>query len=505
MNRIPALTLTDFYKTDHRRQFPEGTTLVYSNFTPRGSRVDDVDSVVFFGLQYFIEEYLQRRFDETFFRLPASQAVGAYRRRLDYALGAGAVPMDHVEALHELGYLPLRIKALPEGTRVPMQVPTHTIENTDPRFAWLTNFIETMMSAVVWGPCTSATIANRYRRVFEQWAARTGAPREFVPWQGHDFSFRGMFGIEAACLSGAGHLLSFTGTDTIPAIDFLEQYYSADCTRETIGGSVPATEHAVMCAGGMRDELETYRRLLTQVYPQGIVSVVSDTWDFWRVVTHTLPALRSEILARNGKLVVRPDSGDPVLILVGDPSQPAGSPEHKGLIELLWEIFGGTTTSRGYKQLDPHIGAIYGDSITLERQRQILEGLAHKGFASSNVVLGIGSYTYQHVTRDTFGFAMKATFCTVHGEDREIYKQPRTDSKKNSHRGLIRVVRDAQGALRAKFPVTRAEEQSQDNLLQPVFENGKLLRRATLAEIRARVEADLALEHAQHAAAVGAR
>ncbi len=491
MNTIPALVLTDFYKTDHRRQFPDGTTLVYSNFTPRGSRLADVDHVVFFGLQYFVIEYLQKRFTETFFAVPKAHAVAAYRRRLDHSLGAGAVPIDHIEQLHDLGYLPLRLKALPEGTRVPMQVPTHTIENTDPRFAWLTNFIETMMSAVVWGPCTSATIANRYRRVFEAFAARTGAPREFVPWQGHDFSFRGMFGIEAACMSGAGHLLSFTGTDTIPAIDFLEQYYGADCTKEMIGGSVPATEHAVMCAGGKETELETYRRLLTKVYPTGIVSVVSDTWDFWRVVTDTLPALRAEILARNGKLVIRPDSGDPVLILVGDPKAPAGSPERKGLIELLWGIFGGTTSAKGFKMLDPHIGAIYGDSITLERQEAILRGLAEKGFASCNVVLGIGSYTYQHVTRDTFGLAMKATFCTVNGEDREIYKQPRTDSKKNSHRGLLTVRRAADGALRVHFPVTRAEEASADNLLQTVFENGKLLRRQTLAGIRAVVEKEL--------------
>jgi nicotinamide phosphoribosyltransferase len=492
MNDIPAPVLTDFYKTDHRRQFPAGTTRVYSNFTPRGSRIPGVEAVVFFGLQYFLIEYLGRRFDETFFRLPKEQAIAAYRRRLDHALGRDAVPLDHLAALHDLGYLPLRIKALPEGTRVPTQVPTHTVENTHPHFAWLTNFIETMMSCAVWGPCTSATIANRYRRVFERYARLTGAPAEFVPWQGHDFSFRGMYGVEAACLSGAAHLLSFQGTDTIPAIDFLERYYGADCEKEVVGGSVPATEHAVMCAGGRDSEQETYRRLLVDVYPRGVVSVVSDTWDFFSVVVRVLPALKKEILAREGKLVIRPDSGDPVKILIGDPAAPADSPERRGLIELLWDLFGGTVSPTGHRLLDPHVGAIYGDSITLGRQEAVLAGLAAKGFASSNVVLGIGSYTYQYVTRDTFGFAMKATACTVDGEDREIYKEPRTDVKKRSHRGCIAVRRDSDGRLFADFPVSRAVEASDENLLRTVYLDGKLLRRTTLSEMRALIARDLA-------------
>lgn len=481
---LPTLHCTDFYKTDHRRQFPEGTTSVYSNFTARGSRIEGIDHVVSFGLQYFLERYLVREWAETFFSVPRDLAVRGYQRRLDSALGPGAVPMDHVEALHDLGYLPLRIKALPEGTRVPCQVPLLTIENTDPRFAWLTNFIETMLSATLWGPCTSATIAYEYRRTFERYARETGAPLDFVKWQGHDFSFRGMFGIEAAALSGAGHLLSFTGTDTIPAIDLLEDYYGANCETELIGGSVPATEHAVMCAGGSSPEaeLETYRRLLTEVYPKGIVSVVSDTWDFWRVVLEVLPKLKDVILARDGKLVIRPDSGDPVEILVGKPGE-------LGLIACLWEMFGGTRTAQGYRVLDPHIGAIYGDSITLERQKAILGGLAERGFASSNVVLGIGSFTYQYNTRDTFGFAMKATHCEVNGEGRDIFKQPKTDRAKASHRGLISVMTNGTDLV-AHFPVSREVEESA-NLLETVFENGAITQRTTLAQIRARIDGSL--------------
>ncbi len=235
-------------------------------------------------------------------------------------------------------------------------------------------------------------------------------------------------------------------------------------------------------------EMLTYKRLITEVYPHGIVSIVSDTYDFWSIVTKLLPMLKSDIMARNGKVVIRPDSGDPVKIIVGDPEAIDGSPEQNGLIQCLWETFGGTTTDKGYKVLDSHIGAIYGDSITLERQEAILSGLKNKGFASCNIVLGIGSYTYQYVTRDTFGFAMKSTYCEVNGVGREIFKQPKTDSGKNSHKGLIRVDR-VNGAYKAVYPVSREEEQK--GCLDVVFKDGKLLKDFTLKEIRANVERNL--------------
>jgi nicotinamide phosphoribosyltransferase len=484
---------TDFYKVDHRRQYPKDTTLIYSNFTARGSRMTGIEKIVFFGLQYFIKKYLMHSFDRQFFNLERSIAVKQYKRRLDCALGPDTVPMEHVEALHQLGYLPLLIKALPEGALVPLQVPVFTIENTKPEFFWLTNFIETLISATVWGPCTSATVAFEYRKGFEKWAAVTGAPKEFIPWQGHDFSFRGMMGLEAAAMSGAAHLLSFTGTDTIPAIDFLEEFYGADAEKELIGGSVPATEHSVMCAGSKECEIDTYRRLITEVYPKGIVSIVSDTWDFWSVITKILPALRTEIMLREGKVVIRPDSGDPVKILVGDPWEAAGTPAHKGLIELLWENFGGTTTPEGYRIVDSHVGAIYGDSITIGRQREILSGLAAKKFASCNVVLGIGSYTYQYTTRDTFGFAMKSTYCEVNGKGQEIFKQPKTDSKKNSAKGLI-CVEEIPGGYKACYPVSRNIEQGETNCLTTVFCDGKLTKEVTLSQIRKRISDQLAEE-----------
>lgn len=487
MKTLPVL-LKDGYKVGHKFQYPEGTTLVYSNFTPRKSRNEEVNEIVFFGLQYFIKEYLIRQFDENFFQLPKEEVMRLYKRRIDNYLGKDSITYDHIEALHDLGYLPLEIKALPEGSRVPMRVPVLTIWNTNPAFFWVTNMLETLMSAILWKPSTSATTAAEYWETFVKYAQTTvGEDLSFVPWQGHDFSFRGMSGIEDAVMSGAGHLLSFAGTDTIPAIDFLEQYYNADADQELIGGSVPATEHSVMCMGTQDAEISTFERLIAEVYPTGVVSIVSDTWDFWQVITEFLPQLKSQILARDGKVVIRPDSGDPVKIIVGDAAAPQGSPAYKGAIECMWETFGGTITPQGYKLLDSHIGLIYGDSITPARQLAILEGLKQKGFASYNVVLGIGSYTYEYVTRDTFGFAMKATYGEVNHQGRDIFKDPKTDDgTKKSAKGLMAVHRDTStGQYTLKDQCTWEEEAQGE--LKTVFKDGKLLVDWKLEEIRERV------------------
>ncbi|KYP16183.1 nicotinate phosphoribosyltransferase [Flavihumibacter sp. CACIAM 22H1] len=491
MKFLPLL-LKDGYKVGHRFQYPAGTGLVYSNLTPRKSRNAEIDEIVFFGLQYFIKEYLQQQFREGFFDQPKEKALAAYKRRMDYYLGPDSIALDHLEALHDLGYLPLEIKALPEGCLVPMRVPVFTIRNTKPAFFWLTNMLETLMSAVLWKPSTSATTAFQYLKRFHEYAAATvGEDDSFIGWQGHDFSFRGMSGMEDAVLSGAAHLLCFTGTDTIPAIDFLELYYNANCEASLIGGSVPATEHSVMCMGTQQDEVATFRRLINEIYPGGVVSIVSDTWDFWQVITVFLPQLKAEILRRNGKVVIRPDSGDPVKIIVGDENAPVGSPEYKGAIECMWELFGGTITPKGFKLLDAHIGLIYGDSITLERQEAILSGLMKKGFASYNVVLGIGSFTYEYVTRDSFGFAMKATYGEVDGEGRAIFKDPKTDDgTKKSAKGLLQVYRDASSGKLAVKDECSWEEEAQGEL-QTVFRNGTLVKEWSLEEIRQRIKQEL--------------
>jgi nicotinamide phosphoribosyltransferase len=530
MNTLAPLQI-DGYKVDHRRQYPTNSQLVFSNLTPRGTRVDGLDKVITFGLQYFMKKYLIEEWNRTFFNLPLDTVTARYGRRLLGYLGVNNVGDQHIRDLHALGYLPLEIWALPEGSNVNLRVPTFVVWNTDARFFWLTNAIETILTTTIWGPCTSATTAVMYRKIFEKWAKETSPEAiGFVPWQGHDFSFRGHFGFEAACMSGAAHLLSFTGTDTLPAIDFLEEYYNADCEKELIGGSVAASEHSVACMGstydedGNPDDFAYFERMITEVYPSGIVSLVSDTYDFWRVVdpnNGTLVRLKDKILARDGKVVIRPDSGDPVKIVTGYTEdeiirkdgkiyikltigdkyiaqcQYKGDEltelEVKGMVQCLWEIFGGTESTTGYKLLDSHIGAIYGDSITLERAEQICQRLADKGFASTNVVFGIGSFTYQGavtrdaiVTRDTHMFAVKSTYGEVLKDGQrvgvEIFKDPKTDSgMKKSAKGLTAVY-EQDGEFILKDQATWDEVKN--CALKCVFKNGKIMKEYTLSEIR---------------------
>lgn len=511
--KVIAPLLKDGYKVGHKFQYPEGTTLIYSNLTPRGTRrkikeicpfcggrsatcedcmgsgylTSTPEGVIAFGFQYFVLNHLIEYWKENFFDLPKDEVLRQYKRRIDNYLGPGT-DVSHIGALHDLGYLPLELKAVPEGTMVPYRVPVLTIRNTKPEFFWLTNMLETIMSAYLWKPMTSATTAFGYRKVFQEYAKKTGGDLSFVPWQGHDFSFRGMVGVEDPVLSGAAHLLSFTGTDTIPAIDLLEQYYGADSDKELIGGSVPATEHSVMCMGLKDGEFRTFERLITEVYPKNIVSIVADTWDLWTVLTDYLPRLKEIILKREGKVVIRPDSGDPVKILNGDPSSSFG-PERAGVTRLLYEVFGGSTTPGNYINLDPHIGAIYGDSITPERQVEILSRLMKMGFASTNVVLGIGSFTYEYVTRDTDGTAMKATYGEINGVGQAISKDPKTDNGlKKSASGLLSVG-VVGGKLKLAENVTWEEEGN--SVLQTIFKDGQSFNFQTLKQIRGRVESYL--------------
>ncbi len=495
--KLFAPNATDYYKTGHFMMYPKGTSLVYSNFTNRSSRLANMtkdydNKVVNFGLQGALKE-LSQMWKESFFDVPKKDAIRKYQRRMDTSLGPGAVPVEHMAALWDLGYLPIEVKALPEGARVDIRIPTYTIKSTLPEFYWVTNYLETSLSAMTWKGQTVATIAYEYKRMLDRYAGLTGAPALFVPWQGHDFSNRGMSGLEDAARSSAGHLaVGFTGTDTILAIDYLEDYYGADADKELIGGSVPATEHSVMSAGGKATETDTILRLITETYPTGVVSIVSDTWDFFNVVTNVALALKPQILARkeNGlglaKVVFRPDSGDPTKIVCGDLWAPEGSPERKGAIECLWDVFGGTINAAGFKELNPRVGLIYGDSITLQRAEAILSGLAEKGFASSNVVFGIGSFTYQYLTRDTFGSAIKATYCEVNGVGHNLSKDPKTDNGvKKSAEGLLRVEKEGD-----KYVLYDKQTLEQEKMgeLKTVYLNGKMVNETTLSEIRERLK-----------------
>jgi len=481
------LFLTDGYKTGHHQQYPKGTTLVYSNFTPRSNKYGPkgCDQVVSFGQQMIMRQ-LHEVFQKDFFSQPKDQVCREMKQELSMYLGMD-YDVSHFEALYDLGYLPIEVRSLTEGTLVPIKVPVLTIYNTHPDFYWLTNYLETILSNLMWKPLTSATIAHQYRKVLTKWMEKTDKDNAwFIDWQGHDFSMRGMDSVEAVISSGLGHLTSFSGTDSLPAIYGARKYYGAE---GFVAGSVPATEHSVMCAGGKEDEESTFRRLL-ETYPKGILSVVSDTWDLWRVCTEHIVALKEEILARDGKLVIRPDSGDPVDILCGREEQLSDAPgEYKtpaeiGVIELLWDVFGGTVNKQGYKVLDPHIGAIYGDSITIERADEICRRLKAKGFASTNVVLGIGSFTYQFNTRDTFGFAMKATYCEINGEGREIFKDPITDDgTKKSATGLLCVTRDEYNG--DYVLMDRVDwETSRGGELKTIYRDGKFENTTTLSEIR---------------------
>ena len=480
---INPIFYIDFYKVGHVIQYPSDTTQVFSNWTPRSSRVPGQTEVVNLGFTYFAKDYLGRRFNEGFFKRPWALIEKEYRRLISATLGVADPKTDHIKALHDLGFLPLRFYSIPEGYSSPLNCPQIVVTNTLPEFFWLPNYLETIMSAVLWKPSTSATTARRYRVIFEKFARHSGeTDLSFVEWQGHDFSFRGMSGMEDAILSGIGHLTCFSGTDSIPAIIAAREFYGAALT---VGGSVPATEHSVMCSGTEDGEFDTFKRLLTEIYPSGILSIVSDTWDLWTVLTDYVPRLKEIILARKGKMVIRPDSGDPVKIMCGDPDSYGAA--HEGTLRLLAEALG-TDAARPGLPLIRNAGAIYGDSITPERAEQILYRCVHElKLSPFNCVFGIGSYTYEYVTRDTYGFAMKATAVVRSGKLVPIFKNPKTDDKRESKKSRygIPCVYGNNGRFTVKENC--APEDLDHCAFQKVYEDGQLLVDPDFETIRRRV------------------
>lgn len=441
MSALNPLLFADVYKDGHIDQFPKGTTEVYSYLTARNGRHawPEAKEVVAYGLEDLVRYYFELVWGE-FFNNPAPM-IEEYKKVMSFVLGRD-ICVKRFEDLAKQGRLPLHVRAVREAERVPFGVPILTVRNTHPDFYWLPGFIETALLAEIWKPMTVATIAARYRDILDKYAEKTTGCNDFVEYQLHDFSARGMTCLQDMEKTGMAHLQFFNGSDNLAAI---AQVYRQTGEREAC--SVPATEHSVMCAHGEEGEFEAFKRLITEVYPTGVVSIVSDTWNLWRVVGEYLPRLKEEIMSRNGCVVIRPDSGDPLEILTGDP-EGQREEERKGLIRSLYDLFGGGVNQKGYIQLDKHIGAIYGDSISPDRAESILEEMDKQGFASSNIVFGVGGASYGLLTRDTFGFAFKATSAVVNGERRILHKDPVTaGGSKTSAKGLLFVGRDPEGKL----------------------------------------------------------
>jgi len=502
-----TLYYVDGYKISHKRMLAKNTTKLYGSWIPRSLKYapKGISKIVSFGQQLTVK-WLNDEFNENFFKQKKELALSFAKDMSLYLMQE--YDGSHFEALHDLGYLPIRIKSLPEGIETNANIPHMTFVNTVDGFGWLTLYLETIISSLAWKPSTSATIALQYRRNALKWVKKTDpANLWLVDFMCHDFSARGLSPWDMLS-SGLGHATSHKGSDTLMVIPGSRYFYNEYPDSMPIY-SVNASEHSVSTTKiftvGEQQMLSDWLK----EFPKGILSVVSDTFDLWKLITKYLFELKEEILSRDGKLVIRPDSGDPVDILCGIQynglkganfkqyweyqseakrlgyKSISSEAEFKGVIELLWDIFGGTVNEQGYKVLDSHIGAIYGDSINLERQEQIYERLAAKGFASTNIVLGVGSYTYQYNTRDTLGFAAKGCWFETDVKEYDIYKDPVTDDgTKKSKKGLLKVIR--QDGEYICFD-QQTKEQEREGVLQTIFENGKLYNLTSLTEVRERL------------------
>lgn len=476
--RINPLSQTDAYKLGHMEQYVPGCNKVYSYLQARSTKT--FDRAVFFGLQYYLQKYLTERIT----RDDVDQFVQNRNRIL------GSTSKDVVEKMYALadkGYWPIEIKAVPEGTVVPNKNVLMTITNTDPNFYWAVGYVESLLLKL-WYPSCVATTSFKYRMLVEKYFRMTvdDDKHQVKPFMVHDFGYRGDSSEEGSIISGMAHLLSFTGSDTIPAYQGCVDYYNANVDKDLIMASVPASEHSVMCSFGRDGEFQAYENML-RLYPTGIVSIVSDTYDIYNVLTNFAKALRPTILSRDGTVVFRPDSGNPEYIICGDPSADPSTPVGKGCIKLLDELFGSTVNSKGYKVLNPKVGLIYGDGMHLARYEQTLERLKNMGYAASNLVIGVGGLL-RYYNRDTLGYAIKATKVEVNGVGRSIMKDPITDKGKKSHEGYLGLFKENDQYV-TKDNLTITEEKC--GLLETVFKDGKITRMDTLSNIRGRIENEI--------------
>ncbi|HBT0444872.1 TPA: nicotinate phosphoribosyltransferase [Klebsiella pneumoniae] len=554
LSKENPIMFADWYKPSHISMYDKRSEIVQDNMTPRNAKhfihfADNDQRVMMAGLQGFIKWFLIDMFNENFFKKSKEEAIEQYKEICDLSIGPNMVETWGFEKLHDLGYLPLEIRSLPEGTLSPVQVPLFTIQNTHPDFYWLPNFLESVISSETWKTITTATTFWQYRKLSEKWAAETCDNNLHVPFQNHCFAYRGESGTHDAAQSEFGQLISSMGTDTIPAILYANRYYNMK--GKFVAGSIPASEHSVattnigFIVGRLQGEhpeltldearflaeVEFLKRYITEIFPKGFVSYVADSYDFWRIICEAARILKKEIMERAGRVVFRPDSGIPEHIIAGyrieefeteDGFYNKGTfalktevayfkdtdryvllsqtddddkeiPRHEaiGAIQCLWEIFGGDVNSKGYKVLDTHVGLIYGDSITVARAKDIFERLKEKGFASSNIVYGVGSFTTQYTTRDSLGMAVKATGAVIDGQQIMVVKEPKTDLSKKSAKGFLKVVHNMFGQLELIDNCQLEDVQSEDNELRRVFYNGKLIIDEDLTTIRERAASQL--------------
>ena len=561
------ILMSDYYKQSHAEQYPNGVTKLISYATARMSRMpDDMfgDKLTVFGIQSYVKDFLIERFNETFFDVPLEEAMKFYNEVIGETFPIQYVNTHKFEELHKLGYLPVEVSCLPEGTRVPIrnaftlpegqcQVPFMSIVNTHPDFPWVTEFLESVTSSEIWYPMAIANQAYLYRKIVNKWFDKTGCDPKARKSAISEFGFRGGKGSGAATLASAAFLTSFNKTATIPAICYLNKYYNEPIKGGNIGSGMISTEHSVMCsnfavdsensAEGVDIESIFLKRLFTEIYPGGALSVVMDSYDYWANMLRCGEGeLKDAIMARDGAVFFRGDSGDPVDIICGEPVVKFKDLDHRlmsrdtcrvfyaedekcwyklikkdgndlwvkcedkpvevmGTVELLWNMFGGTENEAGYKVLDSHVRAIYGDSITPRRAELIYGRLAEKGFAACNVALGAGSFSTQCAetndgrllpfTRDSYGIAVKATWCANEntGKEYQLFKNPKTDTGKfkKSQKGLIYVTKDENGDIVAYDNYDSKTLPAEGNLLQPIFRDGKMLKEVTLTEVRDRL------------------
>ncbi len=455
MSHNPILDV-DSYKASHYLQYPPGTTAVSSYVESRGG---DAPHTVFFGLQHFLKRYLAQPITAQHIQ-EAAEVLPAH------GLGFHRVGWEHILNTHG-GRLPLRVEAVPEGSIVPVSNVLVQVQNTDPKCAWLTSYVETALLRAVWYPTTVATRSFACRRIIGDALRRTADSLDGLPFKQHDIGARGASSLETAAIGGAAHLLNFQGTDTLSAIVALRQSYHADMP----GFSIPAAEHSTMTAWGRDGEADAYRNMVQTFGGDGkVVAVVSDSYDLFNAIdTLWGDELRSLVQNSGGTVVVRPDSGDPIEIVCE-------------AVERLMARFGHSVNTKGYRMLPDCVRVIQGDGVSPAMIKRILDAMADKGLSADNVAFGMGGELLQRVDRDTQKFAMKASAICVDGQWRDVYKAPATDPGKASKRGRLALARDPQ------WRTVRAEALGDaDNILQPVFNNGDVLADASLQEVRARL------------------